>query len=65
MKKFQVYIEYTVMIPDTADQTVIVEAENAEEAEDAAILKLFGDTSLGDDVEIEKVEVDELSEEDS
>jgi len=63
MKKFQVYIEYSVMIPEAADQTIIVEAENAEDAEDMAIRQLFADTSIGDDVDIEQVEVDELEEE--
>jgi len=63
MKKFQVYIEYSVMIPEAADQTIIVEAENAEEAEDMAIRQLFADTSIGDDVDIEQVEVQEAEDE--
>lgn len=65
MKKFQVYLEYSVMVPEAADQTIIVEAEDAEDAENVAIRQLFADTSIGDDVDIENVEVQELGEEDS
>ena len=58
MKKFKVDIDYCVVIPSDESQTIEIEAENADEAEDLAVEQLF-EKEKEDDIEITHIAVSE------